>query len=125
MIDIVFLLIIFFITASQFTPLVYFPVRLPQVASPGDDPRLVPATINIDRDGFYVIGGERRTLEQVAAWLDDSTRAAQSQGQSLQLLIRSDREARSESVNRLLPKLAELGVQSVKFSVQGIGGRSK
>jgi biopolymer transport protein ExbD len=122
MIDIVFLLIIFFITASQITPLVNFPVSLPQVLEPGDAPRLLPATINIDRDGNYIIAGKPFELEQVIAWLQTLVRDSLAQGQQLRVLIRSDRNASSVHVNRLIPRLTEIGVREVKFSVQGFGG---
>ncbi len=121
MIDIVFLLIIFFITASQITPLVNFPVQLPEVPPRAEAPRLIPATINIDRDGSYLVLRQRLTLDQVVSWLATSVRDIDARQRQLEVLIRADRNARCEYVNRLLPKLAEFGIREVKFSVSGQG----
>ncbi len=121
MIDIVFLLIIFFITASQITPLVNFPVQLPVVASRAEAPRLIPATVNIDRDGAYIVARQRWELDQVVRWLEKLVQENNSPQTQLQILIRADRNARSEQVNRLLPKLTELGIREIKFSVSGTG----
>jgi biopolymer transport protein ExbD len=122
LIDIVFLLIIFFITASQITPLVNFPVRLPEVFDRADAPRLVRATINIDRDGSYVVAGNSLTLDQVLEWLRNVAAESRDQQSELQVLVRSDRRARSASVNQLLPKLTAEGISTVQFGVQGLGG---
>lgn len=121
MIDIVFLLIIFFITASQITPLVNFPVRLPQVPEKGDPPRLIAATINVDRAGRYVMGGQTRRLEEIVPWLRSLAAETGSEIQDLRVLIRADRTAQSGHINRLVPQLAELGIREIKFSVQGVG----
>ncbi len=119
MIDIVFLLIIFFITVSQITPIINYPVDLPVAQVNGDTPQLVKLTINIEQNGRYFVAGTQLTRDQLQQWLAEQAKRVGTQIQDLQVLIRCDRLAESRFVNQLIPRMTELGIVQVKISVRG------
>lgn len=118
MIDIVFLLIIFFITVSQITPIINHPLELPEAALKSDTLPRVQVTINIDQAGNYFVAGNSYSLDALQLWLASQRASAQS-GESFDILIRCDRRTPSRFVNQLIPVLSGLGMQQVKISVQG------
>ena len=67
MIDIVFLLIIFFMTVSQITKVVDLNVDLPAVSKGGEDTRQVTITINLDEGGRTYVAGRQVTGDDLTA----------------------------------------------------------
>jgi biopolymer transport protein ExbD len=59
MIDIVFLLIIFFMTVSQITRTIDFPLPLPRVSDSDTSAINSTVTINLDKEGAIIIGGQK------------------------------------------------------------------
>ena len=70
MIDIVFLLIIFFMTVSQITRTVDYPVELPQVGEGASEAKTATVTINLNDKGEVIVG-PRSALERTKLWLTD------------------------------------------------------
>lgn len=120
MIDIVFLLIIFFITVSQITPVIHHPVELPEARLLAEETPVVKVTINIDQQGRIFVAGNELTHEQLMARLKALAREEDSQLADLQVLIRCDRRAESRHVNQLIPRLSEFGITQIKISVMGV-----
>lgn len=120
MIDIVFLLIIFFITVSQITPIIHHPVELPEAPVLRDETPIVKMTINIDAQGRFFVAGNEFTREQLLGDLQARAKELGSQIEDMQILIRCDRRAESRHVNQLIPRLSELGISQVKISVLGV-----
>lgn len=106
MIDVVFQLIIFFLYTSQFTRLTRTPLDLPE--QPGDALEVVePAniTIDIDRDGSYLIEREVRTLSQIQELVSFEQVAG-----PVRVLVRADRSLPAASLNRLASMLSDAGI---------------
>lgn len=106
MIDVVFQLIIFFLYTSQFTRLTRTPLDLPE--QPGDALEAVePAdiTIDIDRDGVYLIEREAITLDGIRELL-----AFEQVAGPVRVLVRADRSLPAGSLNGLATMLTDAGI---------------
>lgn len=117
MIDIVFLLLIFFMTVSQISQVNRQFLQLPQVGSfPAESTRL-PIVIHVTQSGSYFREGREREWEQLAAELSAERAAAGSDPNALSLLLRCDRRCPSAAVNRLLAHCRSLGIQFIRAAV--------
>ncbi|MCE2794229.1 MAG: ExbD/TolR family protein [Planctomyces sp.] len=122
MIDVVFLLIIFFLVASYFIRSEHArPVSLPQ--TPGGQPDAADnrphLTVTIEPDGRYSVGGQLLSQDalvqriQALAMVPDST-DAKATGQ---VRIRADRTARFAEVRQLIEACADSQITSIRFAV--------
>jgi biopolymer transport protein ExbD len=118
MIDIVFLLIIFYITVSQITPQNHRPIELAKINSGGDPVEPVELTINIEQDGRYHTNGRFRSLTDVVAIVSDRWNAVQQQPGALKILIRADYRVKSRYVNDLSNQLRDLGIVQIRTSAR-------
>ncbi len=119
MIDIVFLLIIFFMVGTTFTQLDRdIEVNVPEVADNGSltappDRKL----INIHQDGHITMDRRSMTLQQ----LKDSLREAHSQYNGLGVTIRGDGAAFWERVAQVMNECKQIGIKDIGVSVQVAG----
>ncbi len=118
MIDIVFLLIIFFMTVSQISRSIDQPLQLPDVGAGGQPPETVDITINLDAGGQLMVVGQVRSLEQLVQALTRELRQVDNQPGRLRILVRCDRDCPGRHVNELLGRLEMLGIRQVRVSVQ-------
>ncbi len=119
MIDIVFLLIIFFITVSQVSEARNEKLDLPaELAAEEQSP--VKVVVNITRDGRIVIDGSDVSLPQMDQYVAGKIAAAGGAGseQLVKVLIRADENGVSATVNDVLTHLSELNVRQVKVAVR-------
>ncbi len=116
LIDVVFLLLIFFLTATTFSrEEVEMDLELPEAASgePGADQQTI--VINIGRDGRLVMDG--RVVTEAA--LHQKLRAAATRDKNQQVLIRGDTEVRYGIVAKvldacLLAKLRSISIGAIQ-----------
>ncbi len=117
MIDIVFLLIVFFMTVSQITHNVASEVRLPEVESAEDSGLEFALEILLDRNGDIQLDG----LPVVPSTLNSGVRQfaarANAKISRLQVQLRIDRECDSALVNEVFEILAAAGVERVYSAV--------
>lgn len=124
MIDVVFLLIIFFLTTSSLIQMTRVPLDLPEepgeTAEASDSPGLV---INIDAEGRIIVDNMEvefdRLLEMVASELENAER-----DEDAEVLLRADQNAALAHVNVIAEGLIGLGVRSWRLAtrVPGPGG---
>lgn len=117
MIDIVFLLLIFFITCSQVSEANREELELPRLQGSEDQ---APSEIiaNIDDSGELTVSGEVLTVpEFVALCVDELRHSAGNDPSRLTIVIRADRRGDCRTVNALVTALTKLGVAKVRFSV--------
>jgi len=122
MIDVVFLLIIFFLVASYFIRSEHSrPVLLPQAPGGQSDsadsrPHL---TVTIESDGRYSVGGQLLSrdavLQRIHALAESA--GADTESASGQVRIRADRAVRFAEVRQLIEACAESQITSVRFAV--------
>ena len=117
MIDIVFLLIIFFMTVSQITRNVDFPLPLPRVTE-GDQTSITASiTINLDQTGTIIIGGQEFTLANTLASIEKQLGKADNNPDRIKIQIRCDRNCECRHVSQLLESLSKLGFTNVRSAV--------
>ncbi len=118
MIDIVFLLIIFFMTVSQITRTVDHAVDLPNVAAvaqPGVKPSTI--TLNIDLHGKIIIAGRELSLIKTRAALEKQLVKVGGDESKIKIQLRVDRRCESQHVNRVIELLEELRFKQVRVAV--------
>lgn len=124
MIDVVLLLIIFFMASAQFAKTMRSPVDLPKER--GDQlAQRVEQTIFIDvrPDGTYLLMGEEVKLERlVQLVVSDLKRREMDQGGSIEVVVRADKRALGRHLNALAGAMTVAGVRDWKLAVSSEGG---
>ena len=117
MIDVVFLLIIFFLVSSHLARREnQIPLSLPNAASGEDqvDSTKPRVTLNVLPTGELLLAGSPVDKRDLASSL---AAAVQREGKDVELRIRADREALYRHVSPVLSAAAGSGIWNVTFSV--------
>ena len=120
MIDVVFLLIIFFMVGTRFTQLErQYDINLPTVSDaqpltekPDD------IVVNVSREGGIVVRGEAKTPEQLEAELATARENYPGQG----VVIRGDAQGAYQNVMDVLVLCRRAGIAAVSLSGQPVTG---
>lgn len=123
MIDVVFLLIIFFVvTASIDKEIVDESIQLARAkytdAVEKKDPRTI--TINVDEDGSMNISMWRVNQTQLTQQLQA---AYAKYGNSVPIVIRGDRDALYENVEKVMESVGKAGLWRVQISARSVKGQ--
>ena len=123
MIDVVFLLIIFFVvTATIDKEIVDESIQLARAkytdAVEKKDPRTI--TINVDEDGSMNISMWRVNQTQLTQQLQA---AYAKYGNSVPIVIRGDREALYENVEKVMESVGKAGLWRVQLSARSVKGQ--
>lgn len=126
MIDVIFLLIIFFMTTAQFVQRSRAEVELPQES--GQDERQTetpPLVINVLADGPnpYIVGdGRAMNLDILLDMVDrEVARLAREEKRSpddMEITIRADRRGMSRAINELASELRDRGITHWRLAVE-------
>lgn len=122
MIDVVLLLIIFFMLSSQFAQAQRRPIDVPNEAGedvPRDSADLV--IVDIDGPDRYFIAGARMGLADVAAAMEKEMKRRAGTGAPMDLVVRASRNSPAAELNRLAEALAKVGVRTWKLATSGEG----
>jgi len=123
MIDVVFLLIIFFLMASYFVRSEQSrPVALPdaQQGAVDDQASQNRLTITIEQDGRYSIGGRILPEATVFRRIQELTADAEENGvkePAPEVRIRSDRDTHFVEIRKIIEQCASHNIRSIKFAV--------
>jgi biopolymer transport protein ExbD len=120
MIDVVLLLIIFFVLTAQFARTQGTPMNLPQ--EPGEkapDERPAALIIDLDAAGVLSVTGTKSDLPQLLRMVEGEVLRL---GSALDLEVRADRDCPASHLNRLAEGLARIGVRNWKLATAGEGG---
>jgi biopolymer transport protein ExbD len=117
MIDIVFLLIIFFMTVSQITRATDLPLPLPRVTEGDEESKTATVTINLNQQGQIIVSNQRLTLDGLTTSLQKQLEAVAGAQDRIRIQIRCDRNCECRHVDRVLNRLTELGFQQVRAAV--------
>ena len=126
MVDVVFLLISFFLTTSSLVDLTRERLELPE--SMGDDSQVVQnnaLVVNIDDAGTIVVEGEPLTLPALLRKIEIDAVAARAEGQEIDVLVRAHKDCPLLYVNDVAQGLVDLRVEGWRIGVrkpQGGGG---
>ena len=116
MIDVLFLLIIFFVVGTKFIEAErQIELQLPQVA-PNDALSAAPEkkVINVYRDGQITLDRKNVSLQE----LKEQLAAARSQYQALGVMVRGDGKAPFERVANVLNACKQAGIADLAISVE-------
>ena len=121
MIDMVFLLLVFFMCASHLSTQRTLPIDIP-TASKGVVPKERPDRwiVNIDKAGGLFSGNVAVTAEE----LRNAIAAARKQDPNLKVYLRADAESRHEKVKKVMAAMAEAGIDDFIFGVYTPSGAS-
>ena len=120
MIDIVFLLIIFFMTVTQVSKVNKMQLDLPELEA-AKEQKPSELVINIDVLGDIFISGTQRTIPEVESLLADELVANGGNPDMLTIVIRADRNAQCKPVNEVVSSLEGLGLKRVRIAIQKSG----
>ncbi|MFO7534328.1 MAG: biopolymer transporter ExbD [Kiritimatiellia bacterium] len=114
MIDMVFLLLVFFMCASHLSTARTLPIDIP-TASRGVVPKDRPDRwiVNITKDGAVFSGDQPMEVDA----LRNAIAAARKTDPNLKVYLRADADARHKSVRKVMAAMAEAGVDDFIFGV--------
>lgn len=127
MCDMVFLLIIFFLTTSSMTQLSRAQLELPRqigedqpgTSSAQQRPGLV---VNLNARGEYIVDGLPISRIELLAKLDGEIAKNNGDAMTLDVLVRADRRAPLSHLNALADDLLERGVRGWRLATESPGG---
>lgn len=118
MIDIVFLLIIFFITVTQITKVNQEQLPLPSVVA-SEDQTPTRVIVNIRQNGEIVVDGQPRTLEQAVYDLGRRIEAQGNDPTRVRVTLRVDHRSRNRVPKALIREIKSLGILAIQIGVAG------
>jgi len=122
MIDVVFLLIIFFMTTAQFAKLTRAQVQLPKEKGTEEQTEKAPAiVINVTKTGDIIVAGANVSPLALTSMLSVEVERATKAGERVQVLIRADLDAPAAHINAIAEDLARLGVRSWRLATSPVG----
>lgn len=129
MIDVVLLLIIFFMLTAQFAQSQQTPLNLPD--EPGAKAEQVQPnqlTIDLTSEGRFKIEGNLMSMEQLLQVLAADLRQGRkgSEGrQRLDVLVRADRACPAVHLNQLATELSAMGIRDWKLATASGAGKAE
>lgn len=117
MIDVTFLLIIFFMAATQVSELNKERLDLPKLPGAEDQQRTT-LTVNVDRHGEMIVSARRVTMSELLTYVSIELSKVGDDPSRLTLVLRADQRGDCRTVNRIVTALARLQVDRVRIAVE-------
>lgn len=117
MIDIVFLLIIFFMTVSQVSKVNNERIPLPKQAGSEEQPTS-SLTVNVRKSGEIVVSGRVVSVPELVSLVADELARVGNDPARLNVVVRADLRGDSSAVNDIVDALAKIQVQRVRIAVE-------
>lgn len=116
MIDMVFLLLIFFMVASHLTSLERVPVSLPvadkaKVPEEARDRQLITVTAETDGSAAYYMNLQKVDIKELSA---EITRRHEAD-ENVRIYLRADRQVRHRHIKAVMEACAEAGIADIIF----------
>ncbi len=113
LIDIVFLLLIFFMLTSHFETISGIDIRLPDITEKGRDRSDDNVVVVLDKAGTCYLQEEKVTLKDLYVRLQQMT-----QENKISLMLQADRDVRHGLVVRVMDLAKNAGVNSIVIAAQ-------
>jgi len=113
LIDIVFLLLIFFMVTSHFEIMSGIDIRLPDISERGSDRLVDSMIVAVDKTGNCYLKKEKVNLEDLYLRLKAST-----EQKKINLILQADRDVKHGHVVRIMDLAKKAGVTSIIISAQ-------
>ncbi len=117
MIDIVFLLIIFFMTVSQVSEVNREVLDLPKQKG-SQEQKPTTLTVNIDQHGEIIIAGTVYPMSDLIAMIADELVRLGDDPNKLTVVLRCDQRGTSRTVNETVNALTRMQIKKVNIAVQ-------
>lgn len=117
MIDIVFLLIIFFMTVTQVSKVNKEQMELPQLKGTEDQKPSV-LTINVTEPGDLIVSGRKYSIGEFVSLVNRELRRVGDDPNRLGIVIRADQRGTSAGVNAVVAALDKLQIKRVRIAVE-------
>ncbi len=118
LVDVVFILIIFFLTTSSLIDTLRAEIDLPLESGNEQAPdRPTTLVVNIDRSGAYIVENRELTIGPLRRMIEAEIDKAGSP-RALDLLVRPDRDASLAPVNDLASTLVDLGATRWRIATE-------
>ncbi|HUT94304.1 MAG TPA: biopolymer transporter ExbD [Thermoguttaceae bacterium] len=121
MIDVVFLLLIFFMTVSQVSQINRERLQLPKEKGDAEQQASV-ITLNVTEDGRVIVSGGEVSVARVLRIVVDQLERLGNDPSRLTVVLRADERSDSTTVNRIVSGLAELQLNRVRIAVEAADG---
>lgn len=118
MIDIVFLLIIFFITVTQITKVNQEKLPLPNVSF-NEEQTITKIIINVRENGDIVVDGKGKSLAQTIYYLGQQIELKGNDPTQVRVTLRSDFRAKAATAKSLIREMKSLGLFAIQIGVEG------
>lgn len=128
LIDVVFLLLIFFMVSTSFVQDQALNVALPQANGDARPTEEVFINIVVGRDGTYVIDGNSAldgSLSGLSTQLRKVVKAKSQQSENLPVVISADANTTHQAVVRVMDACAQVGLSEISLATQPISKPSK
>jgi len=117
MIDVVFQLLIFFLTVSQVSRVNTEVLELPRL--PGaEDQQTTSLTVNLNAAGELIVLGEKQSMSAVLEIARERIGSVGGEASLMTTTLRVDRRSSSRPVNELVTALRGLGITRVRIGVE-------
>ncbi|TWT39652.1 ExbD/TolR family protein [Blastopirellula retiformator] len=117
MIDVTFLLLIFFVTVTQVSQVNREQLQLPKQAGEKDQERST-LTININRPGQMTVAGAVVDRADLAAMVAAELEKAGGDPRQVKILVRMDQGAETRAINQLVDQFEQFDVKVVELAVE-------
>ncbi len=113
LIDVVFLLIIFFMVVSQFTMQEAQTLNLPEATSDNTTQRStsIKIIVNVSADGIITFNGQQCTREKLSQYIADNKESC------VNILIRADRLTNWEHLRKIMKTCVHNNINNIKVAV--------
>jgi biopolymer transport protein ExbD len=120
MVDVVFLLIIFFMTTAQFARITRAEVELPhETGEQKEESEEAGLIVNLLRDGSIIVNQDPMAFDDLADLVRNRLRDEEGGDPTqFKLMIRADRNAKTTQLNELLRFLEGLGIGQAKLATE-------
>ena len=118
LIDVVFLLLIFFMVSTEFIRETELKIDLPEATG---DPQETPdevIEITVDRAGDYAVNGRLVVNDEIETLMEALAAAKQSQGADSRLVITADAQTAHQAVVRAMDAAGQVGLVRISITTK-------
>ena len=127
MIDVLFVLLLFFMVSTTFSHHTQIKVQLPEADGAQAEQNVKMVTLTIDSDGNYSLEGEggvpKKLADQQLETLKQALQRLSEQSKELPFIISADGKTPHQSVITALEAAGEAGFSHITFSAQHTKGK--
>jgi len=113
LIDIVFLLLIFFMLTSHFDIISGIDIKLPDISERGSDQSVDAITVSLDKTGDCYLQKKKVTLKDLYLKIKDLTKE-----KKINLILNADRDVTHGHVVRIMDLAKKAGINSIVIAAQ-------